>query len=114
MIQRVERTVAMWFYENRWLLLVAFLIATAVHYQVGSNALQNPDSYWIGQVYQADHWTWLPHWETMQGRWGLWAVDAARGSLNIMALTVLPMLLFYIMGGYFAQISSALMGILRG
>ena len=65
-----------WFYKNRWLFLLAFLLGAAAHYQIWSNLLQNPDSIWIGQVYQADHWAWLPHWETMQGRWGLWAVDA--------------------------------------
>lgn len=84
-----------WFYKNRWLLLLAFLLGAAAHYQIWSNLLQNPDSIWIGQVYQADHWAWLPHWETMQGRWGLWAVDAARGGMNVAALTALPMLTLY-------------------
>lgn len=59
-----------WFYKNRWLLLLAFLLGAAVHYQIWSNLLQNPDSIWIGQVYQADHWAWLPHWETMAGPLG--------------------------------------------
>lgn len=84
-----------WFYKNRWLLLLAFLLGAVAHYQIWSNLLQNPDSIWIGQVYQADHWAWLPHWETMQGRWGLWAVDAARGGMNVAALTALPMLTLY-------------------
>ena len=86
-------------YTDRWLLLTALLAAMAVHYQIWANGLQNPDSYWIGQVYQADHWSWLPHWETMQGRWGLWMVDAARGSLNNPMLTALPMLVCYTLAG---------------
>lgn len=86
-------------YADRWLLLTALLAAIAVHYQIWANGLQNPDSYWIGQVYQADHWNWLPHWETMQGRWGLWMVDAARGSLNNPVLTALPMLVCYTLAG---------------
>lgn len=96
---KIEKDVRQWLYKNRWLLAVSFLLAAAVHYQIWSNGLQNPDSYWIGQVYQADHWGWLPNWETMQGRWGLWVVDAARGSLNNAALTALPMLACYTLAG---------------
>lgn len=96
---KIEKDVRQWLYKNRWLLAVSFLLAAAVHYQIWSNGLQNPDSYWIGQVYQADHWGWLPNWETMQGRWGLWAVDAARGSLNNATLTALPMLACYTLAG---------------
>lgn len=84
-----------WFYKNRWLLLLAFLLGAAVHYQIWSNLLQNPDSIWIGQVYQADHWPGCRIGRPWQGRWGLWAVDAARGGMNVAALTALPMLTLY-------------------
>lgn len=88
-----------WCYTNRWPMLLSMLAGAMVHFTIYSNQLLNADSAVISKYYFADHWDFIPMWETIQGRWGLYFIDLLRGGINLAPLSFFLMLLFYTLSG---------------